>query len=70
MEISDVLKTFLKYFFCWYEYKMGKNDFLKFNDVEIEKAEIHSSIRSSSIDDVNVDSVVVSEEFPCGIKAS
>ena len=49
---------------------MGKNDSLKFNDVEIEKAEIHSSIRASSIDDVNVDGVLVSEEFPCGIKSS
>ena len=32
------LRTHLKeYFFSWCEYKMGKKEFLKFDDVKIEK---------------------------------
>ena len=44
---------------------MDKKEILKFGDVEIEKGEFHFSKNAIPIDDVNIDKVVISDEFPC-----
>ena len=43
---------------------MGK-EFLKFNDVEIKNQRFNFSGSTSSIFDVNINTIVISEEFPC-----
>ena len=48
MKLSGTLKTYL-IFFLWYEYKMGKKEFLKFDDVEMENWVFHSSIKMQSL---------------------
>ena len=49
---------------------MGKKEILKFDDVEIEKGEFHSSKNTIPIDDVNIDKVVISDQFSWIIKGS
>ena len=45
--------------------KMGKKEFLKFDGVEMEKPEFHSSKNAIPIDNVNVKKKAISNEFPC-----
>ena len=42
---------------------MSKLEFLKFGDAETEKQEYHSSKSAISIYDVNIDKIIISEEF-------
>ena len=49
---------------------MGKKQFQKLDNIEIEKVDIHSSINAIHIDDSNVDNKVISEKFPSGKKTS
>ena len=42
---------------------MGK-EFLKYDEVEIEKREFHSSKRAIHTDDVSTDKIKISDEFP------
>ena len=47
---------------------MGKKEFLKFDEVETEKVQFHRSKSAISIGDVNIDKIVIFEEFPCAKK--
>ena len=42
---------------------MSKLELLKFGDAETEKREYHSSKSAISIYDVNIDKIIISEEF-------
>lgn len=44
---------------------MGKKEFLKFDDVEVEKQEFNPSKNATLSDPLNIDKIVLSEEFPC-----
>ena len=46
----------------------AKKEFLKFDEVEIEKVQFHCSKSAISIGDVNIDKIVIFEEFPCAKK--
>ena len=44
---------------------MGKKEFLKFDDVEVEKQEFNPSKNAILLNTLNIDKIVLSEEFPC-----
>ena len=48
----DTKSSLKRKFFSWHEYKMDKKEFLKFDDVEIEKLRVHSSESAIPIDDL------------------
>lgn len=55
--------------FSWYKCKMSK-EFLKFGKVEIKKQKFHSLKRAISIDDINIDNIIISGKIPCSKKCS
>lgn len=43
--------------------------FLKFGDIEFEKRRLYSSKSPIDVSDVNIDSIVICDKFPCSKKS-
>ena len=43
-------------------------EILKFNDIEIEKRKFHSFKSPTTVNDIDIDKITISNKFPCGKK--
>ena len=52
----------------WHTEKMFAKEHLKFGNAEIEKIKFHCRKRAIAIGNVNINKIIMSDEFPCSKK--